>query len=335
MAFTPLLPSERRYFPRLWNYLDNKWDVLEAITYSSMLASAAAFIRSDRRKQDGGAHGHLDEQDATVAALCGVANVFAALNLVSFLRPFRAYGGRIQVVIQIIIDIRPFLTVMLICILGFAMAFAIILPDQRNFQLPVVLLTTYQMMLGTWDIEEFDGYTTGSVDRLTALAAGLFVIYTIFMVVIAMNLLITIMSDSYDRVRMNELAYGRIEQAAALVSMEWIARPFWSTEACFPPKFLHVLTTREEAITDDDWGGRLKQLQREIPKQTAEHVEENMKTEIDEIKKKVDNLKAEMVTKADLRALLRELVAERKGASAADGPQATSGELGIGFGSDA
>ena len=72
--------------------------------------------------------------------------------------------------------------------LGFTMAFAVLLPDQPRFQLPMALLTSYDIMLGVWDVEQFE---SSNADRdnwiLTTIALVMFVVYTIVVLVVAMK----------------------------------------------------------------------------------------------------------------------------------------------------
>ena len=158
-------------------HLSDSWNLLEVFTYSLMLAGASSFLSSDDR----GEH-------VTAAALCGSANVLATLNLLGFLRTTDAIGQNIRMLIRITSDIGPFLKVQLIFILGFTMAFAVLLPDQPRFQLPMALLTSYDMMLGAWDLEQFEAF---SHDRdswvLTTIALVMFVVYTIVVLVVAMK----------------------------------------------------------------------------------------------------------------------------------------------------
>ena len=94
--------------------------------------------------------------DIWVPAVCGVANIFATANFLSFLRPYEHFGYQIKMLTQILSDIRFFLYIQLLFIIGFAMAFAIMLPAQSKFQLPMAMLTAYEMMLGGWHIDDFE-----------------------------------------------------------------------------------------------------------------------------------------------------------------------------------
>ena len=123
-----------------------RWNLLELAACGMMLAGAYSFCTSAKR-----------EQHVTTAALCGLADVLATMNLLGFLRTGRRHGKNIRMLIGIVGDIVPFLEVQLVFTLGFTMAFAIMLPDQPRFKLPIALLTSYDMMLGVWDLEQFEG----------------------------------------------------------------------------------------------------------------------------------------------------------------------------------
>ena len=202
----------------LARHLRDIWNLLELLCYALMLASAAAFASSERA-------GTGAPLPTPVAAVCGCTNIVVTFNLLSLLQPYRAFGPFIQMVLQILQDIYAFLVVMLICLVGFTMAFVTMLPDQPRFQLPMALLTLFEIMLGAWDLEQFDGYQfDGDASgwgnpALTTLSVLSFVLYTVFVLVIAMNLLIAIMGDSYDRVE-DQMVHGRIQRAGTLVAMK-------------------------------------------------------------------------------------------------------------------
>ena len=162
---------------RVIQYVSDGWNWLEVTTYCTMLAGASTFSTLIER-----------EQHVRSTALCGVANVLATLNLLAFLRTSDSVGQNIRMLIRITKDIWPFLVVQLIFILGFTMAFAVLLPDQPRFQLPMALLTSYDMMLGAWDLEQFEGSLD---DRdnwvLTMTAVVMFVLYTLAVLVVAMK----------------------------------------------------------------------------------------------------------------------------------------------------
>ena len=214
-------------------------------------------------------------------------------------------------------NIYAFFMVMLILLFGFTMAFVTMLPEQPRFQLPMALLTSFEMMLGAWepwDLNQFDGQfdsynnsdTSGGVDyALATLSVIAFGFYAVFVLVVGMNLPIAIMSDSYDRVRENQAVHGRIQQAETLVAMEWIVRRLWSKDECFP-MFLHVLAAAEDDEGEDRddgevWGGRLKQLKKVIPNE----VEQRMYLS-------EQRLKAEIVTMTEMKAVKAEIKAEMK-----------------------
>ena len=294
---------------------DSSSTVLKLLCHVLMLSAAAMIVSADEGD---------NPLPVQVAALCGCADVAATFALLSLLRPYRLFGPLIRMVLEIFRDIYPFLVLMAICIVGFAMAFAIMLPEQPRFQFPTGLLTAYEMMLGVWDPDQFTDYKTGDIDRLAVLSVITFVLYTVFVLIVAMNLLIAIMGDSYDRVRESQTVHGRLQRAEALVAMDWLVRRVGRRESCFPPYFLHVLAAADEdenEVADNDWGGRLKQLKRTINAIPSE-IEQRLVTKADltaesargmaTMKPDMAKMEAKMEAKFDeTRALLMQLSQQR------------------------
>jgi hypothetical protein len=209
---------------RVVQYFSSVWNWTELATYGMMLAGARRFYTSAER-----------ELDVTTAALCGIADVMATVTFCGFMRTssrggvlwillgLDGAGKTIRMLGGIFRDIIPFLWVQLIFILGFTMAFAMLLPDQPRFQLPMALLTSYDMMLGTWDLEQFEG---SHDDRdgwvLTAVAVIMFVLYSLGVLVVAMNLLIAQVSATYEKARNDDHVKLRFERAEALAGMAWV-----------------------------------------------------------------------------------------------------------------
>jgi hypothetical protein len=117
------------------------------------------------------------------------------------LKPFDGTGPLIKIIIEILKDIKPWGIVALILLLGFSNAFAVSMPasEEYNFSTTGVggpfsgILTTYLSMLGTSDLEQ---YTRPE-------AVLMFLFFMFLMVVVMMNLLIAIMSDSHERVSLS------------------------------------------------------------------------------------------------------------------------------------
>jgi len=287
-------------------HLSASLTVLKLLCHVLMLSAAATVVSAGESD---------DPLPVQVAALCGCADVAATFNLLSLLRPHRLFGPLIRMVLEIFRDIYPFLVLLAICIVGFALAFTIMLPDQPRFQFPMGLLTSYEMMLGAWDLDQFADYKPGGIDRLAVLSVIAFVLYTGFVLIVAMNLLIAIMGDSYDRVRESQAVHGRLQRAEALVAMDWLVRRVGCRETCFPA-FLHVLAAADEDEggggdgDGDDWGGRLKQLKRTVNAIPSE-IEQRLVTKAD-LKADMAAMEAKMEAKFDeIRALLMQLSQQR------------------------
>jgi ABC-type uncharacterized transport system permease subunit len=112
--------------------------------------------------------------------------------------------------IEILWDMLPFLLVMGFLILGFSAAFYILFTPDMSAEGPVYLpsafanfqsslLSTFLMILGSFDIKEFKESTPHQ-----NMALFMFCLYQVLGMIVLLNLLIAIMGDTFDRVRDRE-----------------------------------------------------------------------------------------------------------------------------------
>jgi WD40 repeat protein len=132
---------------------------------------------------------------ATAGAIGVLLNTFSLLQT---LRSFQTTGYLIVIIRQVWIDILPFLGIMSVLLYGFSTAFAISMPSNDEYQLsskgmggPLSgIVASYLAMLGFVE----------PVDYANPTAAVMFLLFMLLMVVVMMNLLIAIMTDSYEKV---------------------------------------------------------------------------------------------------------------------------------------
>ncbi|CAD7935961.1 unnamed protein product [Amoebophrya sp. A25] len=178
--------SPSAYFFSVWNMFDIVLVILNVLTFIAYLDAAGhtvAFLTKDYLITG-----------VTISVL------MAWMKLFYFCQPFRNIGSFIRMLIEIFVDIRYFLIVVSIALLGFGTAFYVLYKDdpQPYPDRAKTLLSVYVTMLGDWNVEHF----TDTQHPL--LATILFCIFTFVMVIILFNLLIAIMSDTFERVRENE-----------------------------------------------------------------------------------------------------------------------------------
>ena len=141
-----------------------------------------------------------DDIERTVLA---IVSFFMWMKFLYFLRIFKETGYLIRMIVEVIKDMRNFFLVLLITVAAFGDSFSTIALGNANTDGLVFttgffdgLVYTYRMILGDFDTTEFGNVATPVV-------MGLFLLCTIFNMIVMLNLLIAIISDSYARVTAN------------------------------------------------------------------------------------------------------------------------------------
>jgi len=119
-------------------------------------------------------------------------------KLLFFMRIFEGTGYLINMLIQVVVDMRYFLLVLLITIIAFGNSYYTISEsnDEEDKFLDdyfASFLFSYELALGNWDL-------TGMGNRAMPLVWILFILVTMFNTIIMLNLLIAIISETYDNV---------------------------------------------------------------------------------------------------------------------------------------
>jgi len=125
------------------------------------------------------------------------------LKFLYFFRIFEQTSYLIRMIVEVVIDMRHFLLVLFVTIIGFGNAFLVLslgnvgnsLEDKNVFIGTFVdsIFYSYRMALGDFATDEF-----GEVG--VPLVWILFIVFTVFNMIVMLNLLIAIISDSYARV---------------------------------------------------------------------------------------------------------------------------------------
>ena len=121
------------------------------------------------------------------------------LKFLYFLRIFRGTGYLISMIIQVMSDMRVFLSIFLITQFSFGHCFYILslnnlIEDQFTISFIDSVFYSYRMALGDFDTTKF-----GSVD--VYIVWTVFLIATIFLQIVMLNLLIAIISDTFAKVQ--------------------------------------------------------------------------------------------------------------------------------------
>jgi hypothetical protein len=214
-------------------------------------------------------------------------------GVVDYLRSFPGPASLVRMISVILADIAPFMAILGVVVLGSTFFFAINSPssDEFGFDDGVVgpfrpLLTVYQLMLGM----NGGGELGQSTSWPTVLMSSLFMA---FVVVVLLNLLIAIMSDSYEKVKESERVEALRERARIIVEAER-AHPSWNKYH----KYMHIVEAADasqDRTASVEWEGitgRVKQLlemQDRRSDSKLEAVENKFGSKLEAVESKLDS----------------------------------------------
>lgn len=129
-------------------------------------------------------------------------NLLVWFRIISYLRIFKATRALIRLVVEVLKDIRAFALVLCLALMAFSVSFSILTFDNYNFEYQRETFLTkikhmYLLMYGDFNVDEYDEASAG---KKSASLWLLFVLSSIFMPLIMLNMLIAIMSDTYEKV---------------------------------------------------------------------------------------------------------------------------------------
>jgi hypothetical protein len=131
--------------------------------------------------------------------LNAVASFFIWFKFLYFFRIFRTFGHLIKTIIEVINDMKVFLVILSMSILAFSGTFFILAQNNEGDKVFVdsyigAIMEMYELMLGNFDVSKF-GETGYAVVYL------MFALASLFLIVIMLNLLIAIISDTFANVQ--------------------------------------------------------------------------------------------------------------------------------------
>lgn len=183
---------------RTWSY--TKWNILECIVYNSI-----TFIIPVLHC----VHYYTGGKEIILQSVTTITICFLWWNMFYYLLPYRITGPLIIMIYEIMKDISVFILLVFLITFGFSMGFKLLFSMTSSNELnknelyefdtlTKSFLTTFGFMLGGFDLDTI--YSS----KATYLAIILFVGYMLLMMIMMINLLIAIMSDSYDRIKSKE-----------------------------------------------------------------------------------------------------------------------------------
>ena len=227
-----------------------------------------------------------------VPEVAAVAGLLSFVKLLSYLRAFKPLAALVAVLAEVAKDSTPFLLILLIVLLAFSSAFdALDVFDSAS----AALYNTFMLGLGELFLEVSSRgrgrrhfrcrlLTTTTLRALslfplqdnnfsTPFRKALQIGCLLFVLVVMMNLLIALISDSFERVQEKAAAQFQFERANIIrdnnMILDALQRWFGDRWAEPPCRWLHVLRPKEgagaggaSAASEQEWSGRMRGLKR-------------------------------------------------------------------------
>lgn len=184
----------REYISDVWNQIDI------TVIFTSVMGNITRLIQ-------------WRETNASRVFL-SIASIAMWFNLLYYLRAFEVTGPLVSMILRIAKDMKAFLLVLAIVIVGFSQAFWLLSNRMEGLDFSSIdksYVSAFSYMLGNFDPDGFDGASLESW--------GIFLscIYMLIGSILLLNLLIALMGDSYSDVKAKGLAQWRLEQAQLII----------------------------------------------------------------------------------------------------------------------
>mmetsp|Transcript_6199 Transcript_6199/g.12871 ORF Transcript_6199/g.12871 Transcript_6199/m.12871 type:complete len:1433 (-) Transcript_6199:1267-5565(-) len=207
------------------------------------------------------------------------------VKMLYYMQGFDESGKLVRMILGIMWGIKDFLLILIVCMVGFAVSFFILCEGQvnadgRHVSPFMSIFSSYVLLLGEFEfVEDFD-------KSRHIVISVLFVLFTLFINIIMLNLLIAIMGDIFDRIQENAKAEFIFARAQIIIEFEGALNFLIPQnirkreEENWFPTWLQVLTPQQVDFSEyeeDEWNGRLRAVLRRV-----DTIERKMKR-IDEI----------------------------------------------------
>lgn len=187
---------------------------------------------------------------------------FRWFGLLYYLQPLETTGPLVRMIVTICFDVRYFVMVLVIALVATFLALYLLVAGGDYGGIGTGLLVTYNMLfLGEFEVDALAG-------EYTVLVRLVFVVTTLFVTIILLNLLIAIMGDSYARIQENsEVEFLRL-RATVLREYELFMSPEELADENMFPKWLHVLVPHGRGVGSsrdtEAWHGLLGTLEERL-----------------------------------------------------------------------
>lgn len=189
----------------LKDWLYSKWNVFEFIMYASITFIIPIFqIQYYFQNSDNS----VLTYNPMFKSCVSLTVCLIWWKLLYYFLPYKSTGPLIILIFEILKDIRFFVVVVIMILIGFGTMFFVLFSDEEeseNAELDTYIksiVTTFGMMLGQFE----SGYFVNT--NVPAVSTVVLMLYLFIMMIVMINLLIAIMGDSFDRIKpMQELSF--------------------------------------------------------------------------------------------------------------------------------
>ena len=254
---------------RLARHLSSGWNVVDCSCLSLILYVTIAWLATGYARPD--------------VRAAAAAVLLAAAKLLGFLRAFRPLAAFVALLAEVAKDCWPFMLILSIVLVGFGIAFDVLAEHEEFTSLPLSLYSTFMVSQGEYYLD--DGGFPSSYGKF------LQVLCIVIVVVFMMNLLIAVISDSYERSQEKEEAQFYYERALLIRDNNTVldALGLWPEKPC---RWLHVLEAKEAELNDETDDHVRKGIRQKLVSVMA-----NLEQKLEANNKKQDADKNELVGK--------------------------------------
>ena len=184
-------------------------------------------------------------------AIRSVAALLVWVQLLSYLRGFQAFAPYVHMLLAIIADMIPFLMIYLLIILAFAHAMLMYGEDLRGLTFPETVAVLVRRVLAMYRLGTLGDFESSDFEDHWVRYAY-FVGVTVLISVVMLNVLIAVISDTFDRLLERSESSFVKSLTQLIAEIESIFGP-WD-----PPAFTPYSRIQDGAR--DEWAGRVGAL---------------------------------------------------------------------------
>ena len=226
-----LLFYELRQLSSGWSYFKDVWNYLDLIT--TVMMAVMFFISFQSTGPD---------------SLTSVVLMFSWARGISYFRIIKKTRYYINLLRNVLVDIMPFMFILLYSTLAFSIIFEVLDVEDKSFSSSFSVI--WEMNIGGFSTEKYSG-----------LVYFYFFLHSVLNPILMLNLLISIMSFTFDQVNSNvEVADGK-ELASMILEGENVF--FWNRNST-QMSYIHVCQVIETLKTADDLNFLIKNVKKKI-----------------------------------------------------------------------